>query len=105
MADDRKGSFIIRRRADIAALETARLKTGMSIIALCAKARIDPSAYRHLLRYRGERSRDRVILRISRALGLSIEQWISFPPSEGAALCEYTGGESGAPTTQNSAIR
>lgn len=71
---------MIRRRVDVGALETARLEKGLSVIGLCAKARVDPSAYRNLLRHSGERSRDAVLLRVIRELGLRIRDVVAFRP-------------------------
>ena len=68
---------MIIRRVDVSAMETTRLEKGMSKADLCAKAKIDPAAYRHLLQYEGERSRDPVIVGVTQALGLRIRDVVT----------------------------
>jgi hypothetical protein len=77
----RRGPVIVRR-VDVAAIETARMEKGLTRPQLCLAAKIDPCAYRSLLRHQGVRSRDTVILAVLRALGLKIKDIVSFTPCE-----------------------
>lgn len=71
---------MVCRRVDVAAIETRRLEKGLSKPRLCAEAKIDPAAYRNLLRYQGRRSRDGVIIGVARALGLAIKDIVTIAP-------------------------
>ena len=71
---------VIERRVDVAAIETRRLEKGMSRLKLCVEAKIDPAAYLNLLRFEGRRSRDGVIIGVSRALGLAIKDVVTITP-------------------------
>jgi hypothetical protein len=69
---------VVCRRVDVAAVETARFEKTLSILDLCLMAGVDPAAYRHLLRWEGMRSRDRVIAKVVGALGLRIRDVVVF---------------------------
>lgn len=75
-----KRAPVIQRRVDVSAIETARLERGLTVLKLCASAKIDPMAYRNLLRYEGQRSRDGVIIGVTRALDLRIKDVVTFTP-------------------------
>jgi hypothetical protein len=86
MDQNGKRGPVIERRVDVSAIETTRLEKGLSKLDLCAKAKIDPAAYRNLMRYEGARSRDSVIVGVTQALGLPIRDVVTITPRrEGAA--------------------
>ena len=76
---------MISRRVDVNAIEIARMEKRLSVMELSIKAGIDPVAYRNLIRYRGARSREKVIFQIIDTLGLEIRRVVSFPGGEEAA--------------------
>jgi hypothetical protein len=71
---------VIVRRVNVGAIETARLEKGLTVLKMCAVAKIDPMAYRNLLRHEGQRSRDSVIIGVIRALGLEIRDVVTITP-------------------------
>ncbi len=80
MGENGRRKAVVGRRIDVAAVEIARLEKGLSISELSATARVDPCALRNLLRYGGERSRDAVIVAVTRALGLHIRDVVTITP-------------------------
>ena len=76
---------MISRRVDVNAIEIARMEKRLSVMELCIKASIDPAAYRNLIRYRGARSREKVIFQVIDTLGLEIRRVVSFPQGEEVA--------------------
>ncbi len=96
---------VIRRRVNVSVLETARMEKGLSSAQLCAKAKVDQSAYRNLLRYEGERSRDSVIVGVAHALGLSIKEIVTITPVRREATCESSAEGSGGSAGSSTATR
>ena len=70
---------MVSRRVDVKAIEIARMEKRLSVMELCIKASIDPAAYRNLIRYRGARSREKVIFQVTDTLELGIRDVVSFP--------------------------
>ena len=68
---------MIIRRVNVPLIETTRLEKRLFRADVCAKGNIDPAAYRNLLRYGGERSRDSVIMGVCQALGLPIKDVVT----------------------------
>ena len=79
MDQNGKRTPVVERRVDVSMIETARLEQGLAVLDLCIKAKVDPSAYRNLLRSEGGRSRDSVIVRVTQTLGLRIKDVVTFP--------------------------
>jgi hypothetical protein len=78
MDENGKRGPVIQRRVDVSVIETTRLEKGLSRLDVCAKAKIDPAAYRNLIRYEGGRSRDSVLMGVTQALGLRIRDVVTF---------------------------
>ncbi len=85
MSENGKHGPIIRRRLDIGAVETRRLEKGLTVEKLCAKAKVDPGAYRNLLRHEGEHSRDAVLMKVLGVLDLAPSKVLTFETAERVA--------------------
>ena len=71
---------VIDRCVDVAAIEMARLEKDLTVSKLCGVAGVDPCAYRNLIRYEGRRSRESVIVAVTRALGLHLREVVKIKP-------------------------
>lgn len=71
---------VIDRRVDVEAIEMARLEKDLTVSKLCGIAGVDPCAFRNLLRCEGRKSRESVILAVTRALGLQIRDVVKITP-------------------------